>query len=514
MTRRVLQENNDLILTEASDNLALNVPDFNRILQENGYSLLTEASEIIINDNFVTAVDTVTGTPVVQTTTINQGHTLLADNLVTGNPVLQTTAIAQDHNLILDSITTGSVVIQTTAINQSHQLSGNVVLTGNPVLQTTAIEQDHSLVLNSITTGVVNVAQAALTQDHDLDPISFVTGIPSVPVANMDEEETVEAPSFITGAPVLGSPELKLNDFTAYNITTGRPVLGKTYDPLNTTLKEIKEIEDMFGGWQRRAYEVPDGRLVQAEREIYRSFGEQVSVDKKAKSLIKFGKSRALPVDSLETVWTVGGHETYVPADTITHISSSSPSDNQEIMIECHTVEGTGADSKFSFLTQTVTLDGQNKVALSVPVARVSQIYNNNGTELQGRVAVYEDTAIVGGIPTDASKIHIDIPAGLQSSFKGATTFSDKDYYILTGGFGSVSIKQDAAADFYLEVREAGKVFRQVAAISASSGGPWNVELDPAVIIPKNADVRITAETSTNNAVVYGVFKGYLAKVI
>ena len=514
MTRRVLQENNDLIFTEASDNLALNVPDFNRILQENGYSLLTEASEIIINDNFVTALDTVTGSPVVQTTTIDQGHTLLGDLIVTGSPELQTTSITQGHNLTLDVIVFGLPALQTADIDQGHILLGNVFVAGNPVLQTTAIIQDHSLDLNSILTGIVRVAQTALTQEHDLQPTSFVTGSPVVPIANMDEEETVEAPSFITGAPVLGSPELKLNDFTAYNITTGRPVLGKTYDPLNTTLKEIKEIEDMFGGWQRRAYEVPDGRLVQAEREIYRTFGEQVSVDKKAKSLIKFGKSRSLSAESLETVWTVGGNETYVPADIITHISSSSPSDTQEILLECHTVEGTGVNSKFTFLTQTVTLDGQNKVALNVPVARVSQAYNNDGTELQGRVTVYEDTAIVGGVPTDTSKIHIDIPAGLQSSFKAATTFSDKDYYILTGGFGSISIKQDAAADFYLEIREAGKVFRQVAAVSASSGGSWQIELDPAVIIPKNADVRITAESSTNNAVVYGVFKGYLAKVI
>ena len=57
-------------------------------------------------------------------------------------------------------------------------------------------------------------------------------------------------------------------------------------------------------------------------------------------------------------------------------------------------------------------------------------------------------------------------------------------------------------------------MFIQTAAISASSGGPWNVELDPAVIIPKNADVRITADASANNTVVFGVFKGYLAKVI
>ena len=33
--------------------------------------------------------------------------------------------------------------------------------------------------------------------------------------------------------------------------------------------------------WDRKNYEVPDGRLVQAEREIYRTFGEEVSVHNK-----------------------------------------------------------------------------------------------------------------------------------------------------------------------------------------------------------------------------------------
>jgi hypothetical protein len=65
-----------------------------------------------------------------------------------------------------------------------------------------------------------------------------------------------------------------------------------------------------------------------------------------------------------------------------------------------------------------------------------------------------------------------------------------------------------------LEVREAGKVFRQVAAISATNAGPWTVNFDPAVIIPKNYDVRARAETSANNIVVFTSFQGYLAKVI
>jgi len=268
--------------------------------------------------------------------------------------------------------------------------------------------------------------------------------------------------------------------------------------------------------WDRKNYEVPDARLVQAEREIYRQYGQLVSIQDKAKSLIKFGKSAPLDADSMATVWTVNNaDEVYVSSNLIDSISSSSLLDQEEIYIEGHTVTGTGFDQKFTFVSQIVNLNGQTRVALPIPLARVSIAINNNGSLLQGRVVVYENTAIVGGVPTDLTKIHIDIPLGFQESFKAATTFSDTDYYILTGGFGGVSGKRAASADFYLEVRLAGRVFTQSAAVTASSvGGNWNIELDPAVIIPRNADVRVVVEADTNNAIVFASFKGYLAEVI
>ena len=268
------------------------------------------------------------------------------------------------------------------------------------------------------------------------------------------------------------------------------------------------------GNWTRRAYEVPDGRLVQAEREIYSTFGDEVSINAKSKSVIKFGKSATLGTGR-ETVWTVGGNENYVSTNVINTISSGSVNDNQEIVLECHTVVGTGLDQQFTFLTQAVTLNGQNKVTLPIPVARVSATYNNNGVYLQGVVSVYEDTAIVAGIPTDITKVHDRIVLGFQESFKGATTFSNEDYYILTGGFGSVTYKQSAAVNFYLESRQNGNVFREGAAVSANSaGGVWQVKLDPAIIIPKNSDIRVTCQSGTQGAEVYASFQGYLAKVI
>jgi hypothetical protein len=268
--------------------------------------------------------------------------------------------------------------------------------------------------------------------------------------------------------------------------------------------------------WDRRNYEVPDARLVQAEREIYQQFGDEVSIDAKAKSLVKFGKSFPLTAEVKSTVWTVSvADEVYVSTNIIDSISSSSLTDNQEIYLEGHTVTGTGFDQKFTFVSQVINLNGRTRVALPIPLARVSIAINNNGSALSGRVAVYENTALTNGIPTDLSKIHIDIPLGFQESFKAATTFSDTDYYILTGGFGGVSGKQAAAVDFYLEVRDAGKVFTQKAAVTANSlGGGWSVELDPAVIIPRNSDIRVTAEADSNNTIVFASFKGYLAKVI
>lgn len=462
-----------------------------RILQQDSDALLTQNNEFIINENFIAA-----------------------NSIVTGSPVVGSTGITQDHNIAPTNISTGASVVSTTGITQDHNIAPSGIISGQPFVATSGITQDHNLSTVGVIAGQVVISTAGLIQNHSLQANDLATASPVIPSVDATELENFTVASIVTGLPTIGQPSFtQVNNIGLSDVETSSPIVESASDPNAIIIAEIEEIQQMFGGWQRRTYEVPDGRLVQAEREIQSTFGDVVSIDKKAKSLIKFGKSADLSANGTSTVWTVGGHEVYVNDNLITHISSSSAADVYEVLLECHTVSGTGQDAKFSFLTQTVTLQGQTKVALPTPVARVSQIFNNNGVELVGRVTVYEDVAITAGVPNDPTKIHIDIPAGLQGSFKAATTFSDEDYYVLTGGFGSVSLKQNAAADFYLEVREVGKVFVQRAAVSASSGGPWDIDLDPAVIIPRNADVRITVETDTNNAVVFGVFKGYLAKV-
>ena len=434
-----------------------------RILQQDSGLILTEASEPIINEDFIGV-----------------------NGFSTGNPVLQTTAITQDHVTNVISIVTGQPVISTTAINQVQSLSSTSIATGNVVVLPTAI-----------------------TQDHNVQASSILTGNPVVSLATLTEEENFSVDSILTGSPTVGSTSLtQVNNLSPENIVTQRPDVGKPFDP-NVVIAE--EIDQMFGGWQRRVYEVPDGRLVQAEREIQATFGDVVSIDRKAKSLLKFGRSAQLSTSGLQTVWTVGGNEAYVSTNSISTISSSSASDTEVIRVEGHTVSG----GEFTFVVQNVTLSGQTKVTLDTALARVSRISNGGGTELVGRVVVYEDTTISGGIPSDATKIHIDIPLGFQQSLKSATTFSSQDYYVMTGFYGSVSAKTSAAVDFYVEIREPNGVFLPMACFTASSaGGNSDISLDPAIIAPKNSDLRIRCETQDNNAIVFGIFKGYLAKVL
>ena len=459
-----------------------------RILQQDSSLLLTQASEPLVNENFIAT-----------------------NSISTGSPSVSSVGLSQVYNLTPSSISTGSPSVSSASLSQAHSLSPNSTSTGSPSVSPVGLSQGHSLTVTAIVSGQVVVPAVGITQDYPLQANNVSSPAPSVPALTLVEGENFAVVSVSTEAPELGDATVtQVYNLSPSDITNRRPVVDDASDPNAIIAQEIKEIEQMFGGWPRRAYEVPDGRLVQAEREIEATYGDRVSVDRKAKSLLKFGKSAELGTSGLETVWTLGGNETYVSSNDISHISSSS-GDTQEIYVEGHTVD----DGEFTFVTQTATLSGNTKVSLDTPLARVSRVSNNGSTEVVGRVVVYEDTTVSGGVPTDETKIHIDMVDGHQQSFKAATTLSKEDYYVMTGFYGAVSAKKSAAADFYIEIRNPNGVFLPKACFTASStGGNSDISLDPAIIVPKNSDIRVRCDTETNQAVVFGIFKGYLAKVM
>lgn len=286
----------------------------------------------------------------------------------------------------------------------------------------------------------------------------------------------------------------------------GIKVLDETATSLDSLTARIEALEA----------ELAYNPIALAEARIQDTFGDTVSVQEKKKTLLKFGKNVDLDT-AWETVWVQGGDETYVTDNLIDTISSSNAGDTQEVTIEGHTVSGTGTDAQFTFVVQTATLNGQNKVVLTTPLARVSRLANNSTTAFAGDIYVYEDDTLTGGVPNTASKIHLKVlgSAGDTQSFKAATTFSNSDYFICTGGWASVNKAASAAVDFEMQVRTVGSVFRPVARLSLNSTGSTTQQItfDPPVIVPKNADMRVRAIASAVNCEVNASFYGYLAIV-
>jgi len=155
--------------------------------------------------------------------------------------------------------------------------------------------------------------------------------------------------------------------------------------------------------------------VVHAERVTNRFYGLNVKADADNFDLNKFGMNDNLIINTWQTIWNVGGNETYATGNTIDRISSSNAADNQEITIEGHTLGANG----FTFLIQNVTLNGQTPVAIGTPLARVSKGFNSNGIVYAGTIYVFESGGtVVAGVPQDVHKRHLKMLAEDKESNK------------------------------------------------------------------------------------------------
>lgn len=255
-----------------------------------------------------------------------------------------------------------------------------------------------------------------------------------------------------------------------------------------------------------------DPFLDQAIREIYADDGVRVRPEFKNKTLNKYGKNVDLSTIK-EEVWARGGVETLPTTNAIDTISSSNSGDSQDVIVEGHTVDGSG---NLTFVVQTATLNGQNKVTLGTPLARSTRIKNNDSDDFAGTVYVYEDDTLTAGVPQTEAKIHLQTDGNSNQSLKCATSVSQFDYWIITALTLGVNRQQTRNVDFELQVREKGKVFRvQSPPVSlASQSGGIHVPLHPYLIVKPNSDVRMMAVSSGASTQVEATIHGILLKAI
>ncbi len=269
-------------------------------------------------------------------------------------------------------------------------------------------------------------------------------------------------------------------------------------------------------GFARDTIIHPDPYVVQAERETFVSYAVNVDVLAKGKSILRVGRNDDIDNAVRETIWLQGGDETYATTNAIDTISSSNAGDSQDVTIEYCTVSGTGTSSQFTFGTQTATLNGQTKVVLTTACARVLKVTNASGTTFAGDVYVYEDDTITAGVPDTAANVHAKVLLGEDQSFKACDTIANTDYAFITKLFATSSPPSttDARVSVRLEVRKVGLVFvPEIELTVTHKGGLLELPLKPYLVVPKNADIRMTAYMTANNFGVNAGFQSILASV-
>jgi len=265
-----------------------------------------------------------------------------------------------------------------------------------------------------------------------------------------------------------------------------------------------------FEGWYTSAIGVSSGGYSSgsssgfdlAIAEILKFDSTLVSVSQKAKTLIKFGANNNLSAGVEETVWLTGGDETYAVGNTIDEAVSTSASDVGALRIEGHTLSG----GEFTFVVQTVTLNGVTPVSLPTPLARVTRASNESSSNLVGIVTVEDNTSGLTHITLSPSNND-------NQSLKCSTTISKDDYWLITSIVFSID-DSNTGKDvvFKLKVRSQGGVFQTKfrEAVSVNGGGQQIIFEEPIIIRP-NSDVYISAKPTSNNTAVSASIHGQMA---
>lgn len=264
---------------------------------------------------------------------------------------------------------------------------------------------------------------------------------------------------------------------------------------------------------------VRDPSVELAVNEIFRSRRDVVSVRDKAKSLIKFGRNDNVDQDDFATIMQFQDgaiEEVLVSTNKIDRVVTDDASFTGTVRLEGHTIDGEG---NLTFVEQDITLNGQTPVAIPTPLARATFAFISSPTGLSDasdRIFFYEDSVVVGGVPTSLPEIHMLIEGTFNQAQKAQTALSQEDYFIITTLYGGILRRQSAVVDIALQVKPVlSDVWLTVFDLPVNSnGGPsLVVPAPPAYFVPPNHDVRLVARSTSNNTEVVGGVAGYIAKV-
>jgi len=176
------------------------------------------------------------------------------------------------------------------------------------------------------------------------------------------------------------------------------------------------------------------------------------------------------------------------------------------------------AEGNLVRVVQRVNLDGQNKVTLPIPVARVCEAVEIDFDLLVGDVYVYQDTAVTGGVPNDLTKVaaYVNGSGGRARSLKATCVTAGDEALVVLGGILSVNKKQSVFSTFTLQTRpvDSDTWVTAIGSVTLNSAGTSAIQVDPLVlgVLPPNHDVRVVCDSGASATPVEVTLMGQYAK--
>ena len=226
----------------------------------------------------------------------------------------------------------------------------------------------------------------------------------------------------------------------------------------------------------------------------------------------KFGEAPDFDTgDGAVTVWdgaNDGGIDQmryqYSSSADIDSISSSITADAQTLEIQ-------GLDADYNLVTQEVTLNGRNRVALGSPLMRAFRMINQNSVDISGNAYLYVSGTTTNGVPDDSTNVRAVINNGNNQTLMavytipGSQTGYMRDWYAATAG-------ANKSSNYIMELyaRPSGGVFQLKHRSSIADNGTSHVQhkYEEPEVFAAQTDIEMratmTAAGGTEAAVVAG----------
>ena len=203
---------------------------------------------------------------------------------------------------------------------------------------------------------------------------------------------------------------------------------------------------------------------------------------------------------ALETVWPQGGVLTR-PAAALAMTVSSSDANDDAAGTGARTVVIQGLDADYNEVSETVTLDGQTAVTMTVEMIRVNYMYvASAGSNNTAAGVIYVGTGVVtAGVP---ATIYNMIAVGYNASLTGSYTVpAGYTGYVVSGMFtaGQLSGTQAVTGELALINSD---LIKRVAAISTLNNGVATYPFDYPVVVPQKTTVEALAIGAGSNNLV------------